>query len=177
MTTVNQTTIHTPAFRALHYPLALCGIATAFYSFATTLLWPLALHFSKTSSQSELGMPPDDYAGYIAYVGTLPFFLLFSGLYAIRHWWLVRTGFPGLKTILLSILTSSLIMAAPWIALGLFFERQRFQLPGDGNWPAISAMAGLTAIHLWLLLSLPKPVQVQVTTRPVENRPPASASS
>lgn len=109
-------------------------------------------------------MHPDDYAGYLTYLGMIPFLLLISGLYAVRNRWLLKTGMPKMKTVLGSLAVSSMLMAVPWILLAAFFDRHRFDLPGDGNWPAISVMTGLAAFHIWLLLALPQPTVIPVIT-------------
>ncbi len=149
-----------PGLLGLHVVWMSATISTAYGSLATTILYPVSLYLDAKYTWADLDIPRDDVAAYISYLGILPFLLLTLTAYIVKSRYLLKTGLPNWKHLAISLIASSLVMTVPWLASSWFFDRHRFALPGDGNWPAISVMTALAAVHAILVVLFIKDVRV-----------------
>ncbi len=161
MITPRRVTI--PGLLALHVPWVILLLATAFYSISTTILYPLSFYTAKVFTWSDYDMATDDIAGYLAYLGSLPFFLIAAVAFAIKNREMLKYGMPSWKLLSISVLVSSLTMAVPWVLMGMFFDSFRFSLPGDGNWPSISVFSALACVHGYLVILFMKGVVIDIS--------------
>ncbi|RYD24907.1 MAG: hypothetical protein EOP86_28015 [Verrucomicrobiaceae bacterium] len=133
------------------------------WSFGSFLTWILSLYFRETYPPPELfahlfRLPivgdSDDLAGLICYMLTALVFAALTGLKAWRDWKSWRLPWPCWRPLLAATALSAIVTAPLWALFGWFFEKHRFKLPGDGNWPAIGCLLSVLALFLWLIPDL-----------------------
>jgi hypothetical protein len=109
--------------------------------------------YYETIGWEELGMNPDDMAGYVSFIPTSAFLVLCFTLFAWQNWDTWREPWPKVIPLVRGLIITSLILAPAWICTAMYLDKFRHHLPGDGNWPAIGCLSTLALAH-GLLLNL-----------------------
>jgi hypothetical protein len=125
-------------------------------------LWALApqyvYHLSFTAVRHGWGrgnVGPQDFAGYLGFGFTGGYVILALIVLAVTHRRTFQLALPARRDVLLPFLASTLVLAIPYVAVGVFYDRYA-SLPYDGDWAAISGFCTVGFAHFVLMTALAK---------------------
>lgn len=137
----------------LTIPWAIAGAILGIWTFAPLYIYHLSFAAEKHGwGQGTVG--PQDISGYIGFISAGIMAVIVIASLAIAQRATFKLGLPNPKDLIWPFVISTLIFGIPYILVSLFYEYERFSLPYDGNWAAISGICSVGFCHFIVLSTL-----------------------
>ena len=139
----------------LTVPWAIAGGILGVWTFAPIYIYHLSF-VAQRHGWGDGTVGPQDFSGYVGFLSVGIVAVVVVATLAIAQRATFKLGLPNPKDIVWPFVVSTLIFAIPYILVSLFYEYERFALPYDGDWAAISGICSVGFCHFIVFTALIK---------------------